>query len=79
MSVSLWDTLRPVLPYTAAAKRPLRERSDSSGLVCYTLCITKQLRKWVRAQPAGFAMNMSTSETERSLPPEGMLMTSPRK
>ena len=38
-------------PYTAAAKRPLRERSDSSGLVRCTLYTTEHLRKWVRAQP----------------------------
>ncbi len=31
------------------------------------------------ARAHGLGMNMMTSETLRSLPPEGMLMTSPRK
>ena len=38
-------------------------------------------RGWSRAPgaPLYCAVNMMTSLTERSLPPEGMLMTSPRK
>ena len=55
-------------PYTAAAKRPLRERSDSSGLVRCTLYTTEYLRKWVQAPPAYSGSSMTKiSEPEAAM------------
>ena len=52
MSVSRRDTLRPVLPYTAAAKRPLRERSECIAHVRQRNTILKRGRNRVQTPSA---------------------------